>query len=215
LLLLPHRPELRTQGQDPLLSSPVGGQAGLTLEDVKAKMSCLQVKVQVDTIMKVLTGTKVNFIVCMQPHNLAGLCELFRKSPGRNLNQKLLRDQLRGHQILDYLLSIKELGKIQQSIKSSKLAMGELVSQYSSSLVVTGPNPQHTHSLAGNLWQGLQVAVITAVTNIDLLESAVQGISKSITMPTSSMARVLDDTGTLLLSNGRVSLNLDCMGSLC
>jgi myosin-18 len=209
------RPELRTQSQDPLLSSPVAGQAGLTLEDIKAKMSCLQVKVQVDTIMKVLTGTKVNFIVCMQPHNLAGLCELFRKSPGRNLNQKLLRDQLRGHQILDYLLSIKELGKIQQSIKSSKLAMGELVTQYSNSVVVTGPNSQHTHSLAGNLWQGLQVAVITAVSNIDLLESAVQGISKSITMPASSMARVLDDTGTILLNNGRVSLNLDCMESLC
>ena len=54
----------------------------------------IQVKVQVDTIMKVLTATKVTFIVCMQPHQLAGLCELFRKSPGRNLNQKLLRDQV-------------------------------------------------------------------------------------------------------------------------
>ena len=54
----------------------------------------VQVKVQVDTILKVLAGTKVTFIVCLQPHPLAGLCELFRKSPGRNLNQKLLRDQV-------------------------------------------------------------------------------------------------------------------------
>jgi len=213
LLRKSDRPELRTSSLDPLLSSPIGGPAGLTLEDLKAKMSCLQVKVQVDTIMKVLTGTKVTFIVCMQPHQLAGLCELFRKSPGRNLNQKLLRDQLRGHQILDYLLSLKELGRIQQSIKSSKLAMGELVNQYSRSLVVTEPNHrQQNNYLAGNLWQGLQVAVITAVSHIDLIESAVQGLSKSITMPASSMARVLDDTGALLINNGRVSLNLDYMG---
>jgi len=213
LLRKSDRPELRTGSLDPLLSSPIGGPAGLTLEDLKAKMSCLQVKVQVDTIIKVLTGTKLTFIVCMQPHHLAGLCELFRKSPGRNLNQKLLRDQLRGHQILDYLLSIKELGRIQQSIKSSKLAMGELVNQYSRSLVVTEPNQSQQNSyLAGNLWQGLQVAVITAVSHIDLIESAVQGLSKSITMPASSMARVLDDTGALLINNGRVSLNLDYMG---
>jgi len=208
------RPELRTSSLDPLLSSPIGGAQGLTLEDLKAKMSCLQVKVQVDTIMRVLTGTKVNFIVCMQPHHLAGLCELFRKSPGRNLNQKLLRDQLRGHQILDYLLSIKELGRIQQSIKSSKLAMGELVNQYSRSLVVTEPNHRQTNYLATNLWQGLQVAVITAVSHIDLIESAVQGLSKSITMPASSMARVLDDTGALLINNGRISLNLDYVGNM-
>jgi hypothetical protein len=30
----------------------------------------------------------------------AGLCELFRRSPGRNPNQKLLRDQVRGHSTL-------------------------------------------------------------------------------------------------------------------
>jgi len=211
------RPELKSGSLDSLMSSPMGGPAGLTLEDLKAKMSCLQVKVQVDTIMKVLAGTKVNFIVCMQPHHLAGLCELFRKSPGRNLNQKLLRDQLRGHQILEYLLSLKELGRIQHAIRSSKTAMGELVNQYSSSLVVTEQNYSQSSGLASNLWQGLQVAVITAVSHIDLLESAnmaVQGISKSITMPATSMARVLDDTGMLLMSNGRISLNLDCMGNM-
>ena len=99
-------------------------------------------------------------------------------------------------------------------IRSSKIALGELVNQYSNSLVVTDPNYQPSPGLAGNLWQGLQVAVITAVSHLDLMESAVRGISKSISMPASSMARVLDDTGTLLLHNGRVSLNLDCVGQL-
>jgi len=208
------RPELRSANLDNLMSSPVGGQSGMTLEELKAKMSCLQVKVQVDTIMKMLSGTKATFIVCVQPHNLAGLCELFRKSPGRNLNQKLLRDQLRGYQILEYLLSLKELGRIQQAMRSSKLAMGELVGQYSSSLVVTKPNSQPSTGLATNLWQGLQVAIVTAVSQIDLLESAMQGLGQSISMPASSVARVLDDTGLLFLNNGRVSLNLECMGQM-
>ena len=109
---------------------------------------------------------------------------------------------------------MKELGRIQEAIRSSKIALGELVNQYSSSLVVTESNCQPTHGLASNLWTGLQVAVITAVSHIDLLESAVQGISRSITMPASSMARVLDDTGMLLMNNGRISLNLDCMGNM-
>ena len=42
--ILPARPELRTGSLDPLLSSPIGGPAGFTLEDLKAKMSCLQVR---------------------------------------------------------------------------------------------------------------------------------------------------------------------------
>merc|ERR1719167_1916164 len=41
------RSELKIGSQDPLMSSPIGGQSGMTLEDIRAKMSCLQVKVQV------------------------------------------------------------------------------------------------------------------------------------------------------------------------
>ena len=92
--------------------------------------------------------------------------------------------------------------------------MGELVGQYSSSLVVTKPNSQPSTGLATNLWQGLQVAIVTAVSQIDLLESAMQGLGQSISMPASSVARVLDDTGLLFLNNGRVSLNLECMGQM-
>ena len=51
-------------------------------------------KVQVEAIIRVLSKTNINFVMCLQPHKLAGLCELFRKSPGRNLNQKLVRDQV-------------------------------------------------------------------------------------------------------------------------
>ena len=58
-------------------------------------VSHLQVKVQVEAIIKVLSRTNINFVMCLQPHKLAGLCELFRKHPGRNLNQKLVRDQVR------------------------------------------------------------------------------------------------------------------------
>ena len=58
-------------------------------------VSHLQVKVQVEAIIKVLSRTNINFVMCLQPHKLAGLCELFRKNPGRNLNQKLVRDQVR------------------------------------------------------------------------------------------------------------------------
>ena len=55
---------------------------------------CPQVKVQVDTIIKVLAASSLHWVVCLQPHPLAGLCELFRRPPGRSVSQKLLRDQV-------------------------------------------------------------------------------------------------------------------------
>jgi hypothetical protein len=76
----------------------------------------------VEAIIRLLSSTEMSFIFCLVPHQLAGrflhqimsylaeipavsqqcrqfsiltgLCELFRRSPGRNLNQKLLRDQV-------------------------------------------------------------------------------------------------------------------------
>ena len=88
------------------------------MEDVKSKMSCLQVssiecvvpdvlltrcpqvKVQVDTIVRVLAASSLHWVVCLQPHPLAGLCELFRRPPGRSASQKLLRDQVMRHRSL-------------------------------------------------------------------------------------------------------------------
>ena len=45
-------------------------------------------------MIQLLAKTEVSFVFCFLPHNLAGLCELFKRSPGRHSNQKLLRDQV-------------------------------------------------------------------------------------------------------------------------
>ena len=57
-------------------------------------LSILQVQVQVETIVELLQKTEMSFVFCLVPHHLAGLCELFKKSPGRYSNQKLIRDQV-------------------------------------------------------------------------------------------------------------------------
>lgn len=184
----------------------------LSLDQIKAKMSCLQVKVQIDTIVRVLSNTKLNFVVCFQPHHLSGLCELFRKAPGRSISQRLLRDQLRGHQILDYLTFMKEIKNVHQLSESRKGALAELANQFSSSFVLAESNNSNSEGLASNLWQGLQVAMFSAVTNLDILEQAVNGIRTGVNtfsmpgVPSPSMTSVLDDTGMLLMQNGKVLL---------
>ena len=45
-------------------------------------------------MIQLLAKTEISFVFCFLPHNLAGLCELFKRSPGRHSNQKLLRDQV-------------------------------------------------------------------------------------------------------------------------
>ena len=60
-----------------------------------ATLFVMQVQVQVDAIVDMLAKTEMSFVFCLLPHQLAGLCELFRKSPGRHSNQKLIRDQVR------------------------------------------------------------------------------------------------------------------------
>ena len=54
----------------------------------------VKVKVEVDSMLKVLSATQPNFILCLQPHNMSGLSELFRRNPAPALDQKLLRDQV-------------------------------------------------------------------------------------------------------------------------
>ena len=56
------------------------------------------------------------------------------------MNQKLLRDQLRGHQVLEYLLTMREVAQSREVLRSSERAMGDLVAQYSGSCLVTGQN---------------------------------------------------------------------------
>ena len=64
-----------------------------------------------------------------------------------------------------------------------------------------------THSIS------FLVAMFSAVTNLDVLEQAVNGIRTGVNTfsmpglpPPPSMASVLDDTGMLLMQNGKVLL---------
>ena len=96
LLRHTHREELRQTGPPPLMSSSVGEPgAGSSLEEVRARMSCLQVRAQVDAVVKVVTGTSPHFVLCLLPHHLAGLSEILRADRECALNQRLLREQVR------------------------------------------------------------------------------------------------------------------------
>ncbi|XP_012936920.1 unconventional myosin-XVIIIa [Aplysia californica] len=74
----------------------VSGQAGL-----KKKSVCLQVKFNVDSIVDILKKTNVHFIHCVLPHHWAGLGELRASQEDNVLNIPLVRNQLRGFEILD------------------------------------------------------------------------------------------------------------------
>ena len=122
---------------------------------------------QVDALLKVLANAKPSFLLCLLPHPLAGLCELFRRSPGRALNQRLLREQVGGEggtshesqvwgmQLLEYLLLLRELARLEQVMTRSQAALHDLATCHSSSLAQTQPPP--SASLARELWGGLQV----------------------------------------------------------
>ena len=96
---------------------------------------------QVDTIIKVLAASSLHWVVCLQPHPLAGLCELFRRPPGRSVSQKLLRDQVmrcgascgltwllqvRGLQLLDHLQFLAELARVKQIVAGRQEALGQV-----------------------------------------------------------------------------------------
>lgn len=75
----------------------ISGQAGL-----KKKSVCLQVKFNVDSIVDILKKTNVHFIHCILPHQYAGLGEQQKLAQDDHiLNVPLVRNQLRGFQILE------------------------------------------------------------------------------------------------------------------
>ena len=132
------------------------------------------------------------------------------------MNQKLLRDQLRGHQVLEYLLTMREVAQSREVLRSSERAMGDLVAQYSGSCLVTGQNRANeitsNSSLARSLWQGLQITLLAAVSNIELLESAISGVAP---VASASGSNFVDEGGLFrMVDTGRLSLNLGTLGRL-
>jgi len=201
------KPELKSVGQPQLLSGFLSSEVpGFSLDDIKARTSCLQVKVQVDAIIRLLMNTKISFVLCLQPHNLSGLCELFRKGPGKNLNQRLLREQMRGCQILDYLLTKQESGRLQEMLVTSRSAINKLTTEQAESLAVVQQGEKKQSGLLSSLlWHGLQLALVSAVYHMDMLESAVSQTVSSISTQgvTTGLAQVLldADAGMIVLQN--------------
>ena len=172
---------------------------------------------QVDTIVKVLTNSQLNFVICIQPHKFSGLCELFKNTPSQPVSQKLVRTQLRGYQVLDFLLQLHDIKRARQLVTTRNKAVGDLTDKFSDSLVMSEPNLDTLGSgLASSLWHGLQVGMMSAVTNLDLLEGAVTGlrsglaslssVTSAVPTPDLRLGQVLDDTGIFLLQNGKLVL---------
>ena len=175
-------------------------------------------KVEVDSILQVLSGTQPTFLLCLQPHSMAGLSELLRRNPALSLDQKLLRDQvcqvlawvklikrlqLRGQQMLDYLRLIRETERVRRLLASKEEARAELRTLLGSNLLVAAPNNQPELLLGRDLLHGLQVGVLAVLTNLDLrdlLDQALNTFSNISHLPASL-------SGTLSLENGRSLLS--------
>ncbi|XP_023320885.1 unconventional myosin-XVIIIa [Eurytemora carolleeae] len=179
------------------------GQTPLSFSEVRARMSCLQIQVQVDAMIQLLAKTEISFVFCFLPHNLAGLCELFKRSPGRHSNQKLLRDQIRGFQILDYLNALQSQGHSPPAFT--------LLPEQVESCIYRVEEMNTRPGLAGELWQCIQLAVFNAVTNLDSIERAISSITRTVSLPSHPLTQVVDETGLLLLQNGKLNLNLQSL----
>ena len=119
--------------------------------------------------------------------------------------------------MLDFLLQLHDIKKARQLVTTRNEAVGDLADRFSDSLVMSGPGLDPLGAgLVSSLWQGLQVAMMSAVTNLDLLEGAVTGlrsglaslssVSSGVPAPDLRLGQVLDDTGLLLLQNGKLVL---------
>lgn len=75
--------------------------------NIKRKSICLQIKLQVDTLIETLRRTKCHFVHCMLPQANAGLCEVKTSQTNSSsaetnlLNVPLVRSQLRGAETLE------------------------------------------------------------------------------------------------------------------
>jgi len=201
LLRHTHRTELRQTGPPPLMSSSVGDPgAGNSLEEVRARMSCLQVRAQVDAVVKVVTGSSPHFVLCLLPHHLAGLSEILRADRECALNQRLLREQVEGAGLAVYVAALQDFWKREETRAGSQAALMQLMTCHSSSMAMTQPNPPQ--GLATELWHGLQAALLSVITSLDM--AAISGLAP----PTAHtpLLQALDDAGQVVIEEGRVSL---------
>jgi len=201
LLRHTHRTELRQTGPPPLMSSSVGEPgAGNSLEEVRARMSCLQVRAQVDAVVKVVTGSSPHFVLCILPHHLAGLSEILRADRECALNQRLLREQVEGAGLAVYVAALQDFWRREETRAGSQAALLQLMTCHSSSMAMAQPNPPQ--GLATELWHGLQAALLSVITSLDM--AAISGLGPPAA-PT-PLLQALDDAGQVVIEEGRVSL---------
>ena len=122
--------------------------------------------------------------------------------------------KLRGFQILDYIMIMREIERIKRFMDSKDSALGELNTVFRSNLVVSHQNTANQNSgLGKDLLHGLQLGIMTILNNLEVVDQAVTGlrhISGMSPVPAAPapVSTVLDQTGSLLVHNGRVVLSL-------
>ena len=113
--------------------------------------------------------------------------------------------KLRGHQILDYLRLLREIERVRRLLTSKEEARGELESVLGTNLLVAQSNQQKL-MLGQDLLHGLQVGLLSVLSNLDLMDQAVTSI-RNISGLAPLPATPASITGSLILENGRVLLS--------
>ena len=113
--------------------------------------------------------------------------------------------KLRGHQVLDYLRLLREIERVRRLLASKEDARGELESVLGTNLLVSQPNTERL-VLGQDLLHGLQVGLLSVLSNLDLMDQAVTSI-RNISGLAPLPATPASITGSLILENGRVLLS--------
>ena len=113
--------------------------------------------------------------------------------------------KLRGHQVLDYLRLLREIERVRRLLASKEDARGELESVLGTNLLVSQPNTERL-VLGQDLLHGLQVGLLSVLSNLDLMDQAVTSI-RNISGLGPLPAAPATITGSLILENGRVLLS--------
>ena len=115
---------------------------------------------------------------------------------------------------MDYIMIMREIERIKRFLDSKDSALGELNTVFRSNLVMSHQNTADQNSgLGKDLLHGLQLGIMTILNNLEVVDQAVTGlrhISGMSPVPAAPapVSTVLDQTGSLLVHNGRVVLSL-------